>query len=141
MVDGQLGLNRGLNHSYDALQQPFDCNVIIGRVCKNHWSESFLYPSHGNTAARPEMQCICLSLDLLVFFSSSYFPTSLCLHQPPSPRPLTLSLFLLCTSCCCSRARVESPFTPPTHTQAQTKGLIRLLNTAPFLHPSPHAQS
>lgn len=85
MVDGQLGLNRGLNHSYDALQQPFDCNVIIGRVCKNHWSESFLYPSHGNTAARPEMQCICLSLDLLVFFSSSYFPTSLCLHQPPLP--------------------------------------------------------
>lgn len=73
-----------------------------------------------------------------LFYSSAHFPfflsislTSLCLCLPLSLLSLHQLLLLL------QSQSEESPHPPA---QTETKGLIRLLNTAPFLHLSLHAR-
>lgn len=74
---------------------------------------------------------------LLVIFVRPYYINLLLLTFPSYPFSpisllISLSLFYLCTSCCYMLQREERP--SPPHPHSQTKGPIRLLNTAPFLH-------
>lgn len=69
---------------------------------------------------------------LLVSFSSSLSP-HLPLSISPSLSLLTLHQLLLLL------LQTQSGESPHPPAQTETKGLIRLLNTAPSLHPSLHA--
>ncbi len=142
-ANGQLGLNRGLGYLYIML---LICNVIDPwrKLCRIDisWAQSHVNIFHSiiwlwyDTGLKYKHSVHTQALIILFSCPFLFLPLHLP-HLPLSPSP-SLSLLSLHQLLLLLQSQSEESPHPPA--QTETKGLIRLLNTAPFLHPSLHAR-